>query len=365
MRGMLSDFLVLLLSISVTGSLLFLLTEGIGVSFQKFITMRQLYVLYKIALVYQLYLAGIFLQFIFERKTIISAISFQEHPDMAGGVIVEGARTFSSILLMDFGNSTPFALMTFAWAVGVILVLAKNLIKETVGLNRFLRVSTKVCDSFMEHKKQTVLQELGIKRDLPIYVLEGLSSPFITGIFHPRILIPDRKFSELEWEMVLRHELVHYKHRDLWFRKMTILLRALFWFNPLTNIFIRRFYDICELACDEYVLTWYQDRKSRSVYANIIMKLLKKQERLSAAVGMYSYTEKIMRKRLRNIIIKDSKNHQLLAGMAVGFAIMMIPAATYTAASCVSVAQDRLCEKLIEDRMEISFEKRVDLSRSN
>ena len=83
-----------------------------------------------------------------------------------------------------------------------------------------------------------------------VFLCDGIGSPFILGIFRPRVYIP----SHLEKQQVffvLAHEQAHLRRRDHWWKPLGFLLLAVHWFNPLLWLaYILLCRDI-ELACDE------------------------------------------------------------------------------------------------------------------
>lgn len=86
-----------------------------------------------------------------------------------------------------------------------------------------------------------------------VYLCDDISSPFILGIFRPRVYLP----SGLEGETlqsVLRHEGAHLRRRDHWWKPLGHLLVAVYWFHPLIwAAYVLLCRDI-ELACDETVI---------------------------------------------------------------------------------------------------------------
>ena len=54
----------------------------------------------------------------------------------------------------------------------------------------------------------------------------------MTGFVKPRILLPDADFTTDELRLILKHELVHYKRRDLWYKGLVLAANAIHWFNP-------------------------------------------------------------------------------------------------------------------------------------
>lgn len=86
-----------------------------------------------------------------------------------------------------------------------------------------------------------------------VYLCDHVESPFLLGIFRPRIYLP----SDLPQEQrgfVLAHENAHIKRRDHLWKPLGFFLLTIYWFNPLLWIgYILLCRDI-ERACDEKVI---------------------------------------------------------------------------------------------------------------
>lgn len=102
-----------------------------------------------------------------------------------------------------------------------------------------------------------------------VYLCDDISSPFILGIFRPRVYLP----SGLEGETlqsVLRHEGAHLRRRDHWWKPLGHLLVAVYWFHPLIwAAYVLLCRDI-ELACDERVVR-DMDRTQRAAYSQALL----------------------------------------------------------------------------------------------
>ncbi len=85
-------------------------------------------------------------------------------------------------------------------------------------------------------------------------IFSGLDSPVMTGMISPVILLPDMAFTEEELSMILRHELVHWKRRDIWYKFVLLLANAVHWFNPLVWVMARQADQDIEISCDGAVL---------------------------------------------------------------------------------------------------------------
>ncbi|MBQ2926984.1 MAG: hypothetical protein IJD98_00260 [Oscillospiraceae bacterium] len=86
-----------------------------------------------------------------------------------------------------------------------------------------------------------------------IYLSEFVSSPFVLGLFRPKIYLPYH-MNESDRRHVIAHERAHIARRDHWWKPFGFLLLTLHWFNPLMWLaYILLCRDI-ELACDERVI---------------------------------------------------------------------------------------------------------------
>ena len=86
-----------------------------------------------------------------------------------------------------------------------------------------------------------------------IWVCDHIDTPFILGVFRPRIYLPS-SMSETDEEYVIAHEKAHLSRRDHWWKPIGFLLLTVYWFNPLLWVaYVLLCRDI-EVACDQKVI---------------------------------------------------------------------------------------------------------------
>ena len=86
-----------------------------------------------------------------------------------------------------------------------------------------------------------------------IYFCDDIDSPFILGIFNPKIYNPSY-LDEKQMLYVLKHEQAHLKRKDHFYKPIGFTLLSIYWFNPILWIaYILLCRDI-EAACDEKVI---------------------------------------------------------------------------------------------------------------
>ncbi|MBQ2687127.1 MAG: M56 family metallopeptidase [Clostridia bacterium] len=138
----------------------------------------------------------------------------------------------------------------FIWAVGVAVMLIISLVS-------FLRL------------KKSVSASINVERN--VYINDELSSPFVLGLFAPRIYIPSF-LTEYEKEYVIAHENAHIKRCDYLFKPLGYIILSLHWFNPLVWVaYIMLCRDI-EAACDELVIRKMDDQGKKE-YSKVLLNL--------------------------------------------------------------------------------------------
>ena len=104
--------------------------------------------------------------------------------------------------------------------------------------------------SFLQIRK-TVAEAIPLQKN--IWLCDHIGSPFILGVFRPRIYLPS-DIRKDERFYVLAHEKAHLRRRDHWWKPFGYLLLSIYWFHPLVWISYILFCRDIEIACDETVI---------------------------------------------------------------------------------------------------------------
>ena len=86
-----------------------------------------------------------------------------------------------------------------------------------------------------------------------IYRLPGQGTPFVYGVFRPRIYLSQTLRPEEE-TYILLHEQIHIRRRDPLFRALAYLALCLHWFNPFVWLAFSLSGQDMEMSCDEAVI---------------------------------------------------------------------------------------------------------------
>lgn len=141
------------------------------------------------------------------------------------------------------------------WLVGAIVGIYL-LIRSSQRFSRTIRV----LGTDLTHQEpccstlQRICEEQHQPNNFQVMKMPKLSSPMITGLLHPVILIPDTLILRPEeWYYILSHEAAHYFRHDLWLKLFSSLLCILYWWNPFIYAFKRQISTMLELRIDRYV----------------------------------------------------------------------------------------------------------------
>lgn len=163
--------------------------------------------------------------------------------------------------------------LTALWALGAVGMLLWHLL----GLVRFTRYVRRWAVPLSRPEDLAVLEalqaDLGLRQPVPVCLCPGVDSPMLAGLFRPVILLPQQPpQGEMLW-FALRHELLHYRRRDIPYKAVLLLANCVHWFNPLVWVMREAADRDMELCCDAGVIAGLS-KQQRSSYGQAILSAL-------------------------------------------------------------------------------------------
>lgn len=222
-------------------------------------------------------------------------------------------QTQTGVSFSDIAVAAVF----FIWLTGAA-VTGIGIIRDYIKTAHVIkRVSEKTLDGRIIGIYKSVCGLLSVRQGVSIYVSRHLRSPLLFGVIRPKIVIPEREFTDAELEMIMAHELVHYKHRDLWIALAAAAVRCVHWFNPCAYMLGAAITETRELCCDETVLAMMEPHDKKE-YGRVIISVIE-----DGINGGLAYTtamaspKKCIKKRLVKIAyFKKPSRIVRIAGMA-------------------------------------------------
>ncbi len=200
-----------------------------------------------------------------------------------------------------------YQLAVWLWSIGTIAFIAINCMKHYRFIKTINRWSEEVTSQEMLNILQELRAELKISQQVKLKVCSSIASPMTTGFIHPVILLPATNYTADEQLFILKHELVHYKRKDLWYKALLFLATAIHWFNPIVYLMARAIEVQCEISCDEEVLKNI-DFTKRLQYSETIIAAIKTQSSMRTAFSTNFYGGKeTMKKRIFSIMDTTKK----------------------------------------------------------
>lgn len=159
-----------------------------------------------------------------ETPSVDNQVGDENYSEVEGGYAMTDTGMFS-VQKVVYGAS-------ILWCVGIIGMMTYTLICY-YRLKKTVRISTRLRDN--------------------LWICDGIRSPFILGLFQPRIYLPSH-IEEEQIRYIIAHENEHLKYHDNWWKPLGFVVLAIHWFNPLVWVaYISMCRDI-EISCDERVI---------------------------------------------------------------------------------------------------------------
>lgn len=219
----------------------------------------------------------------------------------------------------------------WCWAAGTALFLLWQ-------LGSYLALRAKLSRSRRPLTDEAILAVLekesaaaGRQKPLPVYTA-AVGSPMIVGAIKPTLLLPELELSTEQLSLVFRHELIHYRRRDIWYKLLLMLANAIHWFNPMVWLMVYAADRDLELSCDEAVVAG-RDEAYREEYGRCLLAVVRAgmSRRTLFTTNFYS-GKKTLKNRLA-IIFDTTKKHRgtlalaalLLAAAVAGSLVACTP----------------------------------------
>lgn len=189
----------------------------------------------------------------------------------AGTVAEEPAHTEPPVTF----NWVRFA--SYVWAAGALVMLAYAAI------------------SWAALKKRLAT---AVRLDGNVYEADAAKTPFLLGIFAPRIYLPFGMDARSR-ELVLKHERAHIKGLDHILKPLGWAILSIHWFDPLAWLAFALFSKDVELACDERVIRKLGE-PDRADYSETLLRLSVNKRRIAACP--LAFGESNVKERVKNVL---------------------------------------------------------------
>lgn len=159
-----------------------------------------------------------------------------------------GSNYFEGVSVPADNFANLLNVISIFWIIGIAVMLGYSIIS-------YLRLHRKV-------KASLIFKD-------NIYFCDDIASPFLIGVFKPRIYLPAPINSE-QMQYIIDHENAHLKRGDHIWKPLGFMLLSVYWFNPVMWAAYILFCRDIELACDEKVIK-KMDTDAKKGYLNALV----------------------------------------------------------------------------------------------
>lgn len=153
-----------------------------------------------------------------------------------------------------------------------------------------------------------------------IYMVDDIISPFVMGVFQPKIYLPSG-LGKREQEYIILHEQFHIKRLDHIVKLLAFVALCIHWFNPLVWLAFVLFSKDMEMSCDEAVIK----RMGEDIRADYSASLLALATGHRIIRGLpLAFGEGDTKGRIKNLAGWKMPNKKRFAIVTVGVIILII-----------------------------------------
>lgn len=187
-----------------------------------------------------------------------------------------------------------------------------------------------------------------------IIATTNIESPTTIGLLSPKILIPHQftsNYSNAEQIILLQHELMHIKRKDLIFNFLAQIIRCCFWFNPFIHLAHHLYRLDQECACDEATILNNQI-ENRDLYSATLIKTVTKQNHVAPSSTCLWYSLKQLNDRAKALNAYRKIKGDAITGPIL---LMVVCASTLVIAAPIINVSNQVFKPAVVTQMAIAM----------
>ncbi|HEY4312916.1 MAG TPA: M56 family metallopeptidase [Pirellulales bacterium] len=207
--------------------------------------------------------------------SVVGDITSQDTHDLSGETIAK-----------EYPERPRLHVIVFAlWLTGLLLGAGYVLEKRLIAA-RLIHRSRLPVDERLSSALRNLSRQLGVKRNVRLIVTSRPIGPAAFGLFRPTILLPEALLNGTppeRVELVLAHELIHIRRRDVAASTVQLVAQLTWWFNPIIWWVNQKLTRERERCCDEELLSGLGCKPA--LYARTLLNVLELSGRLRSLVA--------------------------------------------------------------------------------
>ena len=236
-------------------------------------------------------------------------------------------------------------ILAYLWLTGAIILLLINLIGYIRLIIKMRKNSVVVsCPQIADFTRRKVTAR----------VWENTSSPFMTGIFKPTLVLPARELTEEQLHNILRHEMTHFKRHDILYKWFVSLVKCLHWFNPVVWYVAKQINTECEISCDMAV-TFAMNKEEEMSYIDTVLSLLPTGKTKQIPLTTQMASSKRVLKRRFEMIRNKRRTSKFVSALSAVVAVIMLCTTVFASGVLSDFATDDYTVEITNDGKKIEL----------
>lgn len=206
--------------------------------------------------------------------------------------------------ILSESENENYAGISRIWIIVAFVLLIR---KVTVyqSFVKYVRAGSKeVFDIERLEEFGKIIEEQGIKTCVELYTNNLISTPLLIGFWKPCIILPTINIPAVDFRYMVLHELSHFKYKDMFYKWLIQITVCIHWFNPFVYFMCKEINRICELSCDESVISKLSVQEKRD-YGNTLLNAVNTSGNYKNSIASVTLYEsgKILGERLSAIMV--------------------------------------------------------------
>lgn len=252
--------------------------------------------------------------------------------------------------LGHFVKTHAVELLLLLWLAGFVGMVFYHMLQYYLMKDRYLADAEKCTDEQLLLMEEELGKQYKIRKLPALMEKENLKTPLVFGYFRVTLIVPPKGYSAEELSMILRHELIHKKYGDMWYKLLIMLVCDLYWFNPVLRIMKSMAFQDVEYVCDERVVDSIRPEEIQ-VYGETILKTMKISRKREASPALhFAASKKSLKNRLGHLFAERHLKRQLLLFLiVVGISLFLMIGIKISVAEAPEVRQENSFGKMYQE----------------
>lgn len=263
-------------------------------------------------------------------------------------IYIKCNRVYGSYGIGDsfFGTTIIFWIIQIAlivWLIGMVCVIVRKL-KDSYEERKAHELKMKNNMPFRADEYRAMLSRMYPHRNWKRtqFCTNFLTrSPVVVGKLFPVIIIPERKYSEFQIQVILMHEGMHIVRLDNLAKQISSVLIYINWFNPYLKSYTKELDEWADIACDISVCKRFLGGNSKEYYIALMAAKTSGHSVVNPFVShLNKSNESIKRRMMYMKKWKDSRSKRFVSAILMAALIMGSSVTAFAASSQVAGTQN-------------------------